>query len=223
MDQATELARISMELLEQPDVDDTVLGIATYAKEVLDCNHAGIHLLTRRRIETAAATDSVIEKADALQNELGEGPCLEVLRTKEDYYVVHDTATDPRWPQFAPLAADMGLHSILAVRLFTGQQTHGALNLYAHQVRNFDRDDTALALLFGQHASLALATARREEGLKVAVDARHLIGQAQGLLMERYGLNADQAFAVLRRYSQDNNIKLKDVAQSLIATRELPQ
>jgi GAF domain-containing protein len=223
MDQATDLARISMELLEQPDVDDTVIGIATYAKEVLDCHHAGVHLLVGKRIETAASTDPVIEKADELQNELGEGPCLEVLRTKEDYYVIHDTATDKRWPQFAPLAADLGLHSILAVRLFTGRQTYGALNLYAHDVRNFSRDDTELAMLFGQHASLALATARREEGLKIAVDARHLIGQAQGMLMERYGLNAEQSFAVLRRYSQDNNIKLKEVAESLISTRQLPE
>ena len=76
--------------------------------------------------------------------------------------------------------------------------------------------------IFGQHASVALATARREAGLRQAIDARHLIGQAQGILMERFDLTADQSFAVLRRYSQENNVKLRSVAAEIIETRKLP-
>jgi AmiR/NasT family two-component response regulator len=79
-----------------------------------------------------------------------------------------------------------------------------------------------MAHVFAQHASVALATAKREEGLRVAIDTRHLIGQAQGILMERFGLTADKAFSVLRRYSQDHNVKLRDLAEELVNTRELP-
>ncbi len=89
-------------------------------------------------------------------------------------------------------------------------------------MRDFDEDDVAMAHIFGQHASVALATARREAGLRQAIDARHLIGQAQGILMERFDLTADQSFAVLRRYSQENNVKLRSVAAEIIETRQLP-
>ncbi len=76
--------------------------------------------------------------------------------------------------------------------------------------------------IFGGHASVALATARNEDSLRQAIDARHVIGQAQGILMERFDLNADQAFSVLRRYSQDKNLKLRAVAEEMIASRVLP-
>ena len=114
------------------------------------------------------------------------------------------------------------MHSILSIRLHTSGQTLGGLNFYAGQRHRFSDDDIALAHIFGQHASVALATARREEGLRTAIDARHLIGQAQGILMERFGLSGDQAFAVLRRYSQDNNVRLRSVAERIIETRRLP-
>jgi GAF domain-containing protein len=221
MDYASDIAKIAMELNQQDDVEDTVAGIVRFAREALDCNHAGVHLKRGKSIETAASTDPVINKADQLQNDLGEGPCLSAIWT-QDIYVVHDTATDDRWPRFAPLAAEMGLHSILSVRLQAAGETLGALNLYAHGVRDFTADDIAEATIFGRHASVALLSARREENLEAAIDARHLIGQAQGILMERFGLDADQAFGVLRRYSQSNNVKLRVVAERIVETRRLP-
>ena len=221
MDNASEFAQIAMELAEQPDVEETVAGITAFARRALACQYAGIHLVQGRRIVTAAATDPIIEKADQLQNEVGEGPCLSAI-WNQGIYVIHDTSTDERWPRFAPLAAEMGLHSILSVRLHAAGDEMGALNLYAHDVREFSADDVAEATIFGQHASVALAAARREENLAAAIDARHLIGQAQGILMERFDLSADQAFSVLRRYSQAHNVKLRLVAQRLIETRRLP-
>lgn len=218
---AAAFAEMAMDLRVQPDVDETLASIAAYAQQTLGTDHAGIHVVKNKEIETAAATDPVIEHADKLQADLGEGPCLQAVWS-HDTFLVHDTATDERWPRFGPLAAQLGLHSILSVRLFVSEQTLGALNLYSTTVRDFDADDVAMAHLFGQHASVAFETARREEGLRRAIDARHLIGQAQGILMERYDLNADQAFAVLRRYSQENNVKLRSVAAGIIETRRLP-
>jgi GAF domain-containing protein len=223
MESLTEqLAQMAHDLNGDADVAETVEQIAEYAKETLSCDHAGILLvLGNRRIETAAATDPIVEKADQLQMECGEGPCLESIWT-HDTYVVHDAETDERWPVYGPLVAGLGLHSILGLRLHSADQTLGALNLFSVERREFTEEDVSMAHVFAQHASVALAAARKEEGLRVAIDARHLIGQAQGILMERFGLDADKAFLVLRRYSQDNNVKLRAVAERLIETRSLP-
>jgi GAF domain-containing protein len=220
MDSAA-FAEMARSLQDEPDLADTLDTLIDYARECLSCDHAGVHLIRNREIETAAATDEVIRQADKLQTQLGEGPCLQAMWDDETF-VVHDTATDPRWPVFGPKAAELGLHSVLSVRLRSGEQTMGAINFYCSTVREFDRDDVAMAQIFSQHASVALATAKREEGLRVAIDSRHLIGQAQGILMERFGLTADKAFAVLRRYSQDNNVKLRDLAEEVVNTRQLP-
>jgi hypothetical protein len=85
-------------------------------------------------------------------------------------------------------------------------------------VRNFDTDDEAIAHILARHATVALATARHEQTMSAAVDVRKLVGQAMGILMERYGVDGDRAFAILKRYSRDTNTKLRDVAQQLIDT-----
>jgi len=218
---SAEFAEMARSLQDEPDLAETLDTLIDYARECLSCDQAGIHLVRNREVETAAATDPVVRAADRLQTELGEGPCLQAFWS-EEIFVVGDTATDPRWPAFGARAAELGLRSILSVRLHSGGQTLGAINFYCGQIREFDRDDVATAQIFAQHASVALATAKREEGLRLAIDARHLIGQAQGILMERFGLSADKAFAVLRRYSQDKNVKLRDLADEIVRTRQLP-
>jgi GAF domain-containing protein len=218
---SAEFAEMARSLQDEPDLADTLDTLIDYARDCLSCDNAGIHLVRNREIETAAATDEIIRQADKLQTELGEGPCLQAIWDDETF-VVNDTAADSRWPTFGPRAAELGLHSILSVRLRSGEHTIGAINFYCSNVREFDRDDVAMAQIFAQHASIALANAKREEGLRVAIDSRHLIGQAQGILMERFGLTADKAFAVLRRYSQDKNIKLRDLAEEIVSTRQLP-
>jgi hypothetical protein len=105
--------------------------------------------------------------------------------------------------------------------LRTPTTTVGALNLFDPAVDSFGGRDNAIAQVYADHAAVAVANARSESTLWQAIEARKLIGQAQGILMERFDLSDDQAFAVLRRYSQDNNVKLRDVAQRLIQTRKL--
>jgi GAF domain-containing protein len=222
MQSAEDFADIALALRDLPDVDDTLDAVIEFARADLGCDHAGIHVVRQREIETAAATDPLIRRADALQAELNEGPCFDAIRSGHSLFVVDDTAADPRWPRFGPRAAEMGLRSILSLQLKAAGQNVGALNLYSTRVRRFDDDEVAMARVFAQHASVALATARREEGLRQAIDARNLIGQAQGILMERFDLSADKAFTVLRRYSQDRNIKLRAVAEQIVQTRRLP-
>jgi GAF domain-containing protein len=118
---------------------------------------------------------------------------------------------------------ELGYRSVLGVVMDVGRAgVLGALNMYDHLPERFDDDDVAVACLLARHAALAVATAQRESGLLRAVDTHALIGQAQGVLMERYGLDADAAFAVLARYSQDHKMKLYDVAESLLNRHELP-
>jgi GAF domain-containing protein len=135
---------------------------------------------------------------------------------------VPDTSAELRYPDWAPKVAALGLRSVLSVRLATTGSTLGVLQLFNTEPYAFETDDDAVAHILARHASVALANARQEATLRQAIDARKLVGQAQGILMERFGIDSDQAFAVLRRYSQDHNIKLRDVAQRLIKTRRLP-
>ena len=115
----------------------------------------------------------------------------------------------------APAAA-LGIHSVLSIRLESKNRNLGALNLYAEPVGAFGSQDVAIASNFARHASIALSTAFTEEGMALAIDARTFIGQAQGILMGRYGIGADQAFEYLRRRSQQEHIKLTDIAHDVI-------
>ena len=139
-------------------------------------------------VETAASSDELVEQADALQYALNEGPCLRAAE-HGGLYVIADTATDPRWPLWGPAVARLGLHSVLSVNLFTDHRVLGALNLYYQPRDEFSEDDVEVARVVAAHASVALARVRAEQDLWKAVDSRHLIGQAQGVLMERFALS----------------------------------
>jgi GAF domain-containing protein len=199
--------------------------VLDFALRAVAADAASVLLLPRGRkgvIEIAGVTSEMAAIADRLQLECAEGPCLTVT-PQADSVVVNDTLADVRWPVWSKrVAVELDIRSVLSVRLHTTSTAIGALNLYDAQPGQFDRDDDAVAHVLARHASVALARTRHEASLWEAIDARKLIGQAQGILMERFGLDDEQAFAVLRRYSQDNNIKLRVVAERLISTRQLP-
>jgi GAF domain-containing protein len=215
-------ARLALELHEESSVEETVEAVLQFALQAVKCTHAGVALSHRGgRLETVAVTDPVVEQSDQLQLECDEGPTLDVL-AERDTVLVPDTGAELRYPDWAPKVAALGLRSVLSVRLATSGSTLGVLQLFNTEPYAFETDDDAVAHILARHASVALANARQEATLWQAIDARKLVGQAQGILMERFGIDSDQAFAVLRRYSQDHNIKLRDVAQRLIKTRRLP-
>ena len=216
-------ADMALNLHEEPTAERTVDRIAEYAKAGMRCDDAGIVLVhTRRRIETAAATSERAERAHDLQTELDEGPCLDALTGDDSYYLIHDTATGPRWQRWGTIVADLGIRSVLSIRLETRARRYGSLNLYGSAPAMFGPDDLAVASIFARHASIALATSQETDGLQRAMDARKIIGIAMGILMERYSIEPDRAFDVLQRYSQANNIKLRDVAQLVADRRALP-
>jgi GAF domain-containing protein len=118
--------------------------------------------------------------------------------------------------------AKLGLRSVLSIHLFTDRRVLGALNLYYETKDDFSDDEIEVAKVVAAHASVALAKIRSERDLWRAIDSRHLIGQAQGVLMERFKISSEKSFSVLRRYSQQHNIKLHEVAGTLVRTGKLP-
>jgi GAF domain-containing protein len=215
-------ARLAIELHEESGVEETVEAVLQFALQAVSCTHAGVALSHRGvRLETVAVTDPVVEKSDQLQLECGAGPSLDVI-AERDTVLVPDTMSEPRYPDWSTKVAALGLRSVLSVRLAASGNTLGVLQLFNTEPYAFEPGDDAVAHILARHASVALANARQEASLWQAIDARKLVGQAEGILMERFDIDTDQAFAVLRRYSQDHNIKLRDVAQRLIDTRKLP-
>jgi len=219
---ADSVAEMALRLHGEPSTTETLDRVLDYALQAVDCDYASVIFLHKgSRIETVAATNPVIEKVDQMQLDVGQGPDVDASEDRL-VVIVDDTRTEVRWPAWATAVADSGIRSVLSVRLYTSTELLGALNLYSREPQKFDLDDQAVAHVLARHAAVAIAAARKQENLSLAVDARKVIGQAQGILMERYDLDAERAFAVLVRYSQENNIKLREVARRLIETRRLP-
>jgi AmiR/NasT family two-component response regulator len=107
--------------------------------------------------------------------------------------------------------------------LFTDEDSLGALNLYSPQPRAFDEVARAEGFVFAAQAAVALRSAQHEEQLRAGMATRNLIGQAQGIVMERFKVTPNQAFAILARISQETNSRLRDVARYLVDTREFPR
>jgi GAF domain-containing protein len=216
-----EFAAAAREMAKPADVERTLAVVMERVQAAFLCDAVGVLLVENGRVTTAAASGPLVERADELQTSNEEGPCLEAI-TRRRNFVVDDLRIDKRWPLWAPQAADLGWRSLLSIGLTDDARVFGALNLYSRQVAFFSGDDLALGEVFAAHAAIALAGARERDSLLKAVEARHVIGQAQGILMERYDVDAEQAFTVLRRYSSHTNRKLRQVAEEIVRSRRLP-
>lgn len=172
------------------------------------------------KVETLAGTDEFVWKLDEMQYELGEGPCLTAIIDHGPVVVVEDARHEQRWPQYIPSAVEAGLRAQMGLRLYTEDGTLGGLNLYSTQSEGVDPDAIQIAELFATHAALALGRARYEHQLNEALASRKTIGQAIGIVMERYRINEDRAFHFLVRASSTSNTKLHRVAEELVETTE---
>ena len=216
-------AQVSQDLMREHEEEPTLQRVADRALSVVaGADHCGISLRRRRgRVETAAATSETARHCDQLQYDLGDGPCLEAV-WKESSYLICDTAASERWPAWGRKVADAGVGSVLSIRLANEAETLGALNLYAASTDGFAPDDVDVAVVYAAHATNAMKAAQLISGLSTAVESRHLIGVAQGILMHRFELSMEDAFEVLRRYSSHTNVKLREVAALVVDTRSLP-
>jgi hypothetical protein len=215
-------------LLSAGSVTETLASVVDLAFTTIEgCDFAGLFLIDGNAVTTPVHTDPTVLEVDALQHATGEGPCLDAVANRAMVYA-EDLATDSRWPHFASQATAAGIRSVLALPLPLDTQD-GALNLYARYPAAFGVVDRARATILASLAGLALSAAhsheedeRRVQNLHAALGTRETIGEALGILMERERISAYQAFDVLRRASQHLNVKLREVAQNLVDTGEIP-
>lgn len=202
---------------------DTLEGLVELARDsVTAAEHAGLSMREAGgKVVTVAATSELVVRADAWQYELGEGPCLDAVQEQE-IVLSTDLREDSRWPRWAAEVAGLGVRSLLSLQLFTGERTLGALNLYGTHPQAFGQDSLVEGAAVAAHVSVVLAATRREENLQLALASRTTIGRAEGILMERFGIDATAAFSVLQRISQDRNVRLLRVAEQLVETRLTP-
>jgi GAF domain-containing protein len=195
---------------------DQLLEVTSAARDNLHgVDFASISILQADgSLITAAATDPLIDEADHWQYQYQEGPCYAAV-TAADVLVSPDVGADDRWPNYGPRARGLGLRAQTAVPLFKHEGSHGALNLYSSTPDAFV-DPDHLVDIFARQASLALGHASEVHGLRKAVYTRKVIGEAIGIVMERYHISEDRAFEYLIRVSQTGNIKLRDVAEELV-------
>lgn len=195
----------------------TIVEVACHS--VSDFDHVGIATLDRRgKTQTRAFSGDLVPHLDEVQYTLKEGPCSAVLQG-DDPLAMSVLRHEQRWPRYVPRALDAGVRSQMAVKLYLTNGTLGGLNLYSTVSEEVSSEAQALARLLAAHAAIALGHSHERETLNEGLQTRKVIGQAIGILMERYQIDEDRAFAFLVRASSHGNIKLRRVAQELVERR----
>jgi ANTAR domain/GAF domain len=211
------MANLAKTLPARFDVASTLAALTRAASDTIDgADEASITIVhDDGRVETVGPTDEVVAAADRVQAELREGPCYDAA-TEDESFVSSDLANDPRWPHYGPRAAALGLGAQMGVALHAPLPGRAALNIYARRPWAFDGGFEA-AEVFASHASLLLGFGSTVDHYTSALESRRAIGMAVGIVMERYHIDDDRAFAFLVRVSQDSNVKLRDVAADIVS------
>ena len=228
---AEALERLGRLSLRELSMDDLLQTVAELTNRAMPGDPGtSVTLLVRDRPTTVATTGQLAVDLDESQYDRGHGPCLHAARSGE-LTEITDTRTETRWRDYLPRAVEHGNLSSLSIPLAIDQeeQVTGALNIYARRAHAFDEDSRSVATRFGPYASVAAGnlyayqSARRTaDNLQAALESRAVIDQAKGVLVERYRLTPDQAFQMLARASMNANRKVRDVADELVRTGELP-
>ena len=213
-------------VLGSEDVEAFLTDLAAFSSESLSLPDApvfcGITVLRKKRAATAASSDERARVLDELQNTY-EGPCLTAMDSMGSV-LVPDLRREDRWPEYVEAASGQGLRSVLSVPLLVEGDTRAALNLYSERANAFSDADVERAEVFAQHASkslrLALKIAQLSDArndLAAAMQSRTVIDLAVGAIMAQNHCSQEEAFTILRTASSNRNIKLRHLAQSIIA------
>jgi hypothetical protein len=209
---------VSASLRFPMDLDETLAVITAGAAEAVPgIDFVSISITGKDgRIQTIAPTDELARQADDLQYELGEGPCLDVV-FDTSVVEVDDIATDLRWPSYGPRAAkEFGIGSQLGFQFLAEPHARGGVNLYSTHSHALTAESRQLGAMFANLAAAAMGWSREHANLNEALTTRTEIGQATGIVMERYRLDPDRAFGFLVRTSQTANVKQRMVAAGIV-------
>ena len=216
---AESMGAVARELEQQDDPAVLLVEIVEAAVAMVPgADEGSISVVVgRRNVFSEAPVGDLPLRIDALQYETGQGPCLDAAYEQHTVRV-DDLAKEQRWPRFASRASETGAASMLSLQLFVEGDNLGALNLYSRSPGAFTDESEQIGLLFASHAAIAYAGVRKEAQLLHALTNRDVIGQAKGILMERYQISGARAFLILTRASQTTNRKLHEIAGELVRT-----
>ncbi|MET0704066.1 MAG: GAF and ANTAR domain-containing protein [Mycobacterium sp.] len=219
-DLAIRMAELARSTAGPLGVDEILREVTAAATELIPgAQAAGVLLIGKAgKFESLAGTSGLPHELDELQMKHQEGPCLEaavdsLIVRSDDFH--HET----RWPNYTRDALELGVQSGLSFKLYTADRTAGALNLFGFEPNVFDSESEAIGSVLAAQAAAAIIASRRDEQLQSALMSRDLIGQAKGVIMERFNVDDARAFAMLRELSQSGNTKLVDIAQQVLDTR----
>lgn len=217
---AERMAQLSREMAAPRSLEQVLADVTAAAVQVVrGVDVAGVLLVKKGgEFQSLADTDSLVAKLDKLQHEFGEGPCADAA-LKQTVVRTDDLRNEPRWPRYAPAAVQHGVLSSLSFKLYTADRTAGALNLFSFKTGAWDTEAETIGSVFAAHAAAAIMAGRHGEQMESALSSRDRIGQAKGIIMERYGVDDVRAFEMLRALSQEGQAKLVDIAERVIETR----
>lgn len=219
-DLALRMAELARATAMPRSLSDILADVTSAATELIPgVDVAGVLLVGKGgSFETLAPTSDILFEIDQLQKKHLEGPCVQAA-LDETVVRTDDFEEDQRWPKYSPEVVKLGIRSGLSFKLYTADRTAGALNLFGFEPDVWDSESETVGMVLAAHAAAAIIASREGDQLQSALTTRDRIGQAKGIIMERFDVDDVQAFGMLRQLSQDSNVKLIDVAQQVIDTR----
>jgi len=212
------MAELTENFASKAGPDAILASVTSAAVRLIDgIDVADVLVINDDKFESLAPTNDLIRELDDLQLQFQEGPCLEAA-VAESVIRSSDLRTEHRWPRFAEAATERGVFSVLSFQLYSHRNGRGALNLFGREPRTFSVEAEAIGAMLATHAANALVAADRQNQFDSALATRDVIGQAKGVLMERFGVDAVQAFDLLSTLSQNSNTPLRQVATQVVET-----
>ncbi len=214
------MAELARSVSGPRSVNDVLSDVTAAVMELIPgTDTAGVLMIGKGgKFDSLAGITELPHQLDDLQMTFDEGPCVQAAL--DDVIVrTDDFRSETRWPRYAPAVVELGVLSGLSLKLYTANRTAGALNLFAFKPNAFNGEDETIGTVLAAHAAAAILASREGEELHSALTTRDRIGQAKGVIMERYDVDDVRAFEMLRRLSQDSNTRLVDIAQRVVDTR----
>jgi transcriptional regulator with GAF, ATPase, and Fis domain len=212
----TAMRELTDDFAGRTDIDLTLSHVTAAAVGLIDgIDYADVMLIEEGRFRSVAPTASMVIDLDHAQMRLQQGPCLEAA-VADSVIRCEDLRRDRRWPAFADAALGFGVHSILSFQLYTHSNGAGALNLLGAKPQLFSVNAEAMGAMLATHAAIALIAANKERQFQSALASRDVIGQAKGIIMERFKIDAERAFNLLAKLSQESNVPVRGLAQQIV-------
>jgi transcriptional regulator with GAF, ATPase, and Fis domain len=226
-DPATVFSALAEIIYQGSEAGQVYAAICVAATLVVNgCDRASLLVRRDGRYVTVGASDSIAYRIDDMERQAGDGPCVDAIE-EETPQVETDLTTPNQWPQLAKrIVAETPVRGAMGFRILVDKRKTGALNLFSDTAGVFNTESAGQAIVLASFASVAInAIAQGEDvsTLRRGLLSNREIGKAVGMMMVLHGVDEQSAFDMLRRYSQDLNIKLADVARSVIDNRGKPK